>query len=125
MEERKQVMVQLNESDGYGLMLPSLAARWGEELGLDYLVSGVNTRFSWEKGMVFTFDFWISQKMSLRTILLKTLGGNDVDIRNVELILTTSMLKLWDSYDSCDDYVKQLLGKRLHLWHRQDLPKGT
>ena len=37
MEERKQVMVQLNESDGYGLMLPSLAARWGEELGLDYL----------------------------------------------------------------------------------------
>ena len=39
MEGRKQVMVQLNESDGYGLMLPSLAARWGEELGLDYLVS--------------------------------------------------------------------------------------
>ena len=44
MEERNNVMVQLNESDGYGLMLPSLAARWSEELGLDYLVSGVNTR---------------------------------------------------------------------------------
>ena len=46
MEERKQALVQLDESDGYGLMLPSLASRWSEELGLDYMVSGVNTRFS-------------------------------------------------------------------------------
>ena len=100
MEERKQVMVQLNESDGYGLMLPSLAARWGEELGLDYLVSGVNTRFSWEKGMVFTFDFLDFAENVAENYIVKDAWGNDVDIRNVELILTTSMLKLWDSYDS-------------------------
>ena len=39
MEERKQVPVELNESDGYGLMSPELAARWSSELGLDYVVS--------------------------------------------------------------------------------------
>lgn len=106
MEERNQVTVQLNESDGYGLMLPSLAARWSEELGLDYLVSGVNTRFSWEKGMVFTFDFLDFAQNVARTYIVKDAWGNEVDIRSIELILTTSMLKLWDSYESCDDYIR-------------------
>lgn len=45
MEFRPNQLIQLNESDGYGLMLPSLAERWSEELGLDYIMSGCNTRF--------------------------------------------------------------------------------
>lgn len=105
MEERKNVKVQLNESDGYGIMLPSLAERWSEELGLDYVTSGVNTRFSWEKGMVFTFNFLDFAEKIAHTYTVRDAWGNDVDIRNVELILTTSMLKLWDSYKSCNDYV--------------------
>ena len=109
MEERIQVPVQLNESDGYGLMLPSLAKRWSDELELDYLVSGVNTRFSWEKGMVFTFDFLDFAEKVSGSYMVKDAWGNDVDIRNVELILTTSMLKLWDSYESCEDYVQNCL----------------
>ena len=109
MEERKQVMVQLDESDGYGLMLPSLAKRWSEELGLDYMVSGVNTRFSWEKGMLFTFDFFDFAENVAHEYIVKDAWGYDVDIRNVEMILTTSMLKLWDSYGSCEDYVRNCL----------------
>lgn len=123
MEERKQVPVQLDESDGYGLMLPSLAERWGEELGLDYLVSGVNTRFSWEKGMVFTFDFIdFAEKIACKYIV-KDAWGNDVDIRNVELILTTSMLKLWDSYSSCDDYVNNCLNNGYTFGIAKTCPK--
>lgn len=87
MEERIQVPVQLNESDGYGLMLPSLAKRWSDELELDYLVSGVNTRFSWEKGMVFTFDFLDFAEKVAGSYMVKDAWGNDVDIRNVELTL--------------------------------------
>lgn len=109
MEERKQVPVQLNESDGYGLMLPSLAKRWSEELELDYTVSGVNTRFSWEKGMVFTFDFLDFAEKIAGSYFVKDAWGNDVDVRSVELILTASMLKLWDSYDSCEDYIRNCL----------------
>ena len=109
MEERYQVPVQLNESDGYGLMLPSLAKRWSDELELDYTVSGVNTRFSWEKGMVFTFDFLDFAEKIAGSYLVKDAWGNDVDVRNVELILTTSMLKLWDSYNSCEDYIRNCL----------------
>ena len=123
MEERPQVPVQLTESDGYGLMSPSLAARWAVELGLDYLVSGVNTRFSWEKGMVFAFDFVdFAEKIAGRYIV-KDAWGNDVDIRNVELILTTSMLKLWDSYDSCEDYVQNCLSNGYTFGIAKTCPK--
>lgn len=109
IEERNQVLVQLNESDGYGLMLPSLAQRWSDELGLDYMVSGVNTRFSWEKGMVFTFDFLEFAEKVSGSYLVKDAWGNEVDVRSVELVLTTSMLKLWDSYASCEDYLSNCM----------------
>lgn len=106
MEERVAQEIEMDASDGYGLMLPSLAERWSEELGLDYMVSGVNTRFSFEKGMVFTFDYIdFADKIAGGNYIVKDAWGNDVDVRNVELILTTSMVKLWDSYKDCDDYI--------------------
>lgn len=101
----KNANIKLNESDGYGLMLPSLAKRWSEDLDLDYLVSGVNTRFSWEKGMVFCYDFIDFADKIAKNHIVKDAWGNDVDITKVELILTTSMLKLWNCYDSLDHYL--------------------
>ena len=97
--------IELDESDGYGLMLPSLAERWSEELNLDYTIGACNTRLSWEKGMVFTFDFldFADNVAGSRTVT--DVWGDTVDLGEVELILTTSMLKLWDSYTSCDDYL--------------------
>jgi len=106
MTPMSDVDIELNASDGFGLMLPSLASRWSEDLHLDYVVSGVNTRFSWEKGMVFTFDFLDFADKVAGTRIIKDAWGNEVDLTNVELILTTSMLKLWDSYDSCEDYLR-------------------
>ncbi len=123
MEMQEQVLVQLNESDGYGLMLPSLARRWSEELGLDYLVSGVNTRFSWEKGMVFTFDFLDFAEKVAENYFVTDAWGHVIDIRNIELILTTSMLKLWDSYESCDAYVRCCLENEYTFGIAKTCPK--
>ena len=106
MEERKGVTVQLDESDGYGIMLPSLADRWADELGLGYRPSGVNTRFAWEKGMVFCFDFLEFAEKVAGKYTVKDAWGDERDIRDVELILTTSMVKLWDSYPSCEEYLR-------------------
>ena len=106
MENRYGVPVQVNDSDGYGIMLPSLAERWSHELGLDYVMSGGNSRYAWEKGMIFTFDFLDFAENVAGSYIVKDAWGNDVDIRNVELILTTSMVKLWDSYESCEDYIR-------------------
>ena len=105
MEPRYQVDVELNESDGYGLMLPGLAERWSEELGLNYTASGMNTRFSWEKGMVFTFDYLDFAENVAGSYIVQDAWGNDVDVRETELILTTSMLKLWDSYENITSYL--------------------
>lgn len=123
MEAQSQVPVQLDESDGYGIMLPSLAARWSEEIGLDYVVSGVNTRFSFEKGMVFTFDFLDFAENVAQKYIVTDAWGNDVDIRNVELILTTSMVKLWDSYKSCNDYIQNCLDNGYTFGVAKSCPK--
>lgn len=106
MEERTGERMTMDATDGFGIMLPSLADRWSEELGLHYRVGGVNTRFSFEKGMVFTFDFLDFAENVAGSFVVKDAWGNETDIRDVELILTTSMVKLWDSYESCDDYVQ-------------------
>ena len=99
--------VELDESDGYGLILPSLCERWSHELGLDYVASGMNTRCSWTKGMVFCFDFLdFADKVAAGNYVVKDAWGHDVDVRNVEMILTTSMLKLWGCYDGIEHYLQ-------------------
>lgn len=106
MQYIKDYEITLDESDGYGLMLPSLARRWSEELSLNYVAGGMNTRFSWEKGMVFCFDFLEFADNVANTRIVKDAWGNEVDLSNVELILTTSMVKLWNSYNSIEHYLQ-------------------
>ena len=123
MENRYQVPVQVNDSDGYGLMLPSLAERWSQELHLDYVVSGLNSRMAWTKGMIFTFDFVDFAENVAGTYLVKDAWGNEVDVRNVELVLTTSMLKLWDSYKSVDDYLQNCIENHYTFGITKTCPK--
>lgn len=104
---RKNEPITLNASDGFGMMSPKLASRWSNELGLKYLVAGVNIRFAYTKGMVFTFDFHKFAHEVAKTNIVQDVWGNKVNIDDVELILTTSMVKLWSSYESCEDFIKK------------------
>lgn len=124
MEERKQQSIKMNASDGYGIMLPALAERWSRELNLDYVMSGGNTRFSFEKGMVVTFDFIEFGDKIAHSYIVKDAWGNDVDIRNVELILTTSMVKLWDCYKDCDDYISKSISNGYTFGIAKTCPKS-
>lgn len=106
--EIKDADITLDDSDGYGLMLPSLSKRWNIELGLsdegEYL-SGVNTRgLPWTKGMLFTFDFIKFAEEVAGTYEITDVWGDKRDVRDAEVILTESMLKLWASYKSFEDY---------------------
>ena len=112
MEYKPNTPIHMDATDGFGLMLPCLSERWSRELGLDYVMAGCNTRFSFEKGMVYTFDFIDFAENVAHKDVVKDVWGNDVDIHNVELIFTESMLKLWDSYNSCDDYIKNCVENR-------------
>lgn len=104
--EAKNQQVELVDSDGYGLILPSRAMIWAMDLGENYLPSGMCIRNAWTKGMLFTFDFRAFAEQIAKKYIVKDIWGNDVDIRTVDVILTGSMLKLWDSYSSWDEYWK-------------------
>lgn len=106
MEYKSEADIALNMCDGCGMMLPSLAERWSEELELGYVSCGFNTRFSWEKGVVAAFDFIDFAEKVAHRYTFTDIWGNEVDVRNVELVLTGSMVKLWSSYSSCEDYMR-------------------
>ncbi len=104
MKYIKDKDIELNDSDGYGLAMPPLMERWGEEIGEEFLLPGCVIRNSFCKGAVFPIDFQkFAREHDVTTIT--DVWGNTYDIDNVELILTESMLKLWDSYSSIEDYL--------------------
>ena len=123
MEERKNELIKLNAADGFGLMCPALAERWSQELGLDYVMAGANTRMAFNKGMVFTFDFHEFASEVAGSFIVKDAWGFDVDIRDVELILNTSMVKLWSSYGSCDEYLRKSISNHYGFGIAKVTPK--
>lgn len=111
MEFIKDKIIENDASDGCGMMLPTLSKRWNGELGgdPDETLSGVNSRCAWTKGMIFTFDFIEFAEKVAHSYIIKDAWGQERDVRDAELILTTSMLKLWDSYESFEAYYQNCL----------------
>lgn len=105
MTEVNDYDIEHNDSDGYGLMLPSYARKVNQYLtGEDEPISGMNSRLSFEKGMVYTFDFVDFAEKIAGTYEITDVWGDKRDVRDAEVILTESMLKLWDCYDNWEDY---------------------
>lgn len=97
--------IEHNNSDGFGLMLPSYAAKVNKYLTGDTSpLSGMVVRYSFTKGMLVTFDFVEFAEQIAHNYIITDVWGNPHDIRNAEVILTESQLKLWDSYSCWDDY---------------------
>lgn len=104
--------VNNNASDGCSMMMPSLAARWGIELGDkdSEPLSGCNLRCAWTKGMTFPFDYveWAREKND-GNYIITDVWGDKRDVRDADLIVTEGQLKLWSSYDSWEDYYQKCL----------------
>lgn len=94
-----------NADDGNGMILPSLAKRWSEELDLGYVACGFNHRFSYSKGMLFTFDFIEFAETVAHQDWVDDIWGHRWDIHDIELVISESVLKLWFCYDSLDHYL--------------------
>lgn len=106
MEKIDNYPIHKITNDGFGLMLPSRANKWGKELGLDYTPSGMNTRaYAFEKGMLVTFDYIKFAKLIAKNYKVVDAWGHNRDVRDADVLITTSMLKLWDSYSSYEDYM--------------------
>lgn len=104
-EYKDQYEIERNNSDGFGLMLPRYAQKVNQYLCEDSSpITGMNTRYSFEKGMLYTFSFDDFATEIKGGYKLRDVWGEWRDIRDAEVILTASMLKLWDSYDSWESY---------------------
>ncbi|MBR4590218.1 MAG: hypothetical protein IKO36_06075 [Bacteroidaceae bacterium] len=101
----KDYDVEHNDSDGYGLMSPEYSITINEYLnGISDTLSGFTVRYAWTKGMLYTFDFVDFAENVSGTYIIKDAWGDERDIRDADVILTTSMLKLWDAYKNWEDF---------------------
>jgi hypothetical protein len=97
--------IEINTCDGMGFISPEMSAKWAEALneGSEPL-SGFNTRCAFLKGMVFTVDFKQFAEEVAGSYIIKDAWGDERDVRDADVILTVSMLKLWNSYAGYEDY---------------------
>ena len=99
------------DSDGYGLMSPDYSRRIHRDLyGELYegqTICGVNTRYAWTKGMLFTFDFVeFAKRVNGGNYMVRDVWGDWRDVREYDVILTASMVKLWDSYKNLEHFIQ-------------------
>lgn len=104
MKQINDYEMTLNASDGFGFIKPSFADVWARDLHLDYTPSGFITRNSFMKGVLAQFEFDEFAKEYSSSFIVKDVWGKEWDVRDVDIILTTSMMKLWNCYDSWDHY---------------------
>lgn len=107
MSTIKDFEFENDDSDGYGLMLPSYAQKVNEFLTngqSNKPLAGMNTRYAWNKGMLYSFDYIEFAERIAGTYYIKDVWGDMRDVREADVILTESMLKLWDCYDSWEQY---------------------
>ena len=113
-----------NMSDGCSMMLPHLSKRWNGELNgnSEHTMSGCNMRCAFTKGMALTFDFIRFAEEIIgasaehpEKYLIKDYWGKERDIRDADLILTESQLKLCGSYSSWEDYYEKCIANHYTL----------
>lgn len=103
--------IEYCDSDGYGFMSPDYSRIINKDLyGNEFegqTLSGINTRYAWTKGMLFTFDFVeFAKRVNHENYMVVDAWGDWRDVRDYDVILTTSMVKLWDSYNDLEHFIQ-------------------
>lgn len=113
LEENKTITRMFNRFDGQGLITPNMAKKWANELKLDYVPSEFCIRGSFLKGMVCVFDIVnFCKEKNNENYMIETIYKDDdgnfklVDLRDIDVIITESQLKLWNSWSSVEEYIK-------------------
>ena len=103
MRHIKDYDMGLNCTDGYGFISREFASIWAEDLHLDYVPAGFITRNAFCKGVLVPFDYK-KYAEEIQMFHVEDIWGDIHDIRDVDIVLTTSMLKLANSYTSYAQY---------------------
>ena len=104
---QKDYPIENTPSDGFSLCTPEYMHRVSEFLGLDYDTSGVCIRAPWLKGMLYPFPIYeFIEECNGGNYMIIDSWGQKKDLRNCEMIVTESCLKLWKSYESAEQYLQ-------------------
>ncbi|HID0881379.1 TPA: RNA-dependent RNA polymerase [Clostridium botulinum] len=117
LSKKEKYKINRQFTDGCGMISKELSEKWAIDMGCyeyndkkekeaTYIPSGFNIRNAFCKGMLFTFPFLEFAEEVAEDYMVEDAWGNMIDIRKVDVILTTNMLKLWKSYGSIDHYLK-------------------
>lgn len=128
--DQREIEMPMNRTDGMGLISPELAEKWAGELGLDYIPAQWIVRQSFLKGMVCTFPIQqFCEEVNGGNYLVDTIyKGEDgeyikADLREVDMIISESQFKLWDSYPSMESYIENCHQNKLVWGVAQYSPK--
>ena len=105
VEKIHNKVINTEINDGCGIMTPEYSRKITyEATGVDDIASGVCARCAFFKGMLFTFDFkdFADNVAGKHTVI--DAWGHERNVMEADVIATTSQLKLWDAYDSYEDY---------------------
>jgi len=109
--EERIIDTEFNRFDGCGIVSPSMAEQWGKDLGEDYTPCQFVLRYAFTKGLVSIFDFveWCRDELEgikpeEEKYLITDIYGKTIDLREVDVILTESMAKMWDSWESQESF---------------------
>ncbi|MBD1379194.1 hypothetical protein [Metabacillus arenae] len=109
--EVKGIRESFNRFDGQGLISYDMAVKWANELGLDYVPAQWCIRQNYIKGMLNTFPIHeFCEKVNNGNYRIRTSykdeNGNPkiIDLRDVDIVLSESQFKLWDSFPSIEVY---------------------
>lgn len=99
--------IELEINDGCGIMTPEYSRKIiFEANGIDEIASGVCARCAYLKGMFFTFPIQeFAETIAKKTTIIDA-WGHERNVLDADLIVTTSQLKLWDAYNSYEEYEK-------------------
>lgn len=103
-QEEKEL--ELNGADGQGLMSPEFAQMMADDLGLDYLPASAIVRASFLKGLLVTFPIHEFADKIAKKKTFVDIYGNEINIKDVDCIISESQFKLWNCYKSTDEYIK-------------------
>lgn len=102
--EERIMDVELNSADGQGLVDPSWAIHWSENMGLDYTPSSFVVRSCFIKGNLVPFDFKeYAKRNGIYTI--KDKWGKEYNIDDIDVILSESQFKMHKYYKSWQEYL--------------------
>ena len=128
--EIKDITLNMNRTDGMGLISPKQAKKWADELGLDYIPSQFGIRQNFIKGMLCVFDIHEFCKTEnngnyiIDTIYKDNKGSYiKADLREYDIIISESQFKLWSSFPDIETYIKNCRKNKLYWSIPQYAPK--